>query len=85
MLLGKWLFKILPSRLTDLENKLMIAGGRLQEGIVRKPAMDIYTAIFKVADQQGPTVERRDSAQCHVAAWRGAEGVRENGYTDMCG
>ena len=29
----------------------------------------VHTAIFKIGNQQGPTVQQRNSAQCHVAAW----------------
>ena len=31
----------------------------------------VYTVIFKMDNQQGPTVW--NSAQCHVAAWMGGE------------
>ena len=33
--------------------------------------MDTYTALFKVDNQQGPTVQ--NSAQCYVAAWIGGQ------------
>ena len=42
-------------RLTDLENKLIDAGGESWgEGIVRDG--HVHTAIFKMNSQQGPTV-----------------------------
>ena len=56
-------------RLTDFENELMVArwtGQRLWEGRV-------HAAIFKMENQQKPTVEHRELAQCHVAAWMGGE------------
>ena len=28
----------------------------------------VHTAIFKMDNQQGPTAQHRDSAQCYVAA-----------------
>ena len=31
-------------------------GGRMGEAIVREFGMDMYTAIFKTDNQQGPTV-----------------------------
>ena len=34
-------------------------------------------------NQQGPTVEHVDSAQCYVAAWMRGE-LGENGYMYMC-
>ena len=44
----------------------------------------VHTAIFKTDNQQGPTVEQGNSAQCYVAAgWEGS--LRENGYMYACG
>ena len=40
-------------RLTDLENKLMVASG---EGIVREFGINIYTTIYKTDNRQGPNV-----------------------------
>ena len=41
-------------------------GGRMGE--------DMHTAMFKMDNQQGPTVcSTGSSAQCYVAAWMGAE------------
>ena len=33
-------------RLTDLENELMVAGGRMGEAIVRRFEMDVYTLLY---------------------------------------
>ena len=45
-------------RLTDLENKLTILGGRRREGRDSQGVSNeyIHTAIFKMDNQQGPTV-----------------------------
>ena len=49
------IFKI--ETLTDLENKLKVASREGQvEGIVRELGMDVYTVIFKMNNQQGPTL-----------------------------
>ena len=46
---------------------------------------DMHTAMFKMDNQQGPTVcSTGNSAQCYVAAWLGAE-LEENGYMYMYG
>jgi len=29
----------------------------------------VHIATFKIDNQQGPTVQQRNSAQCHAAAW----------------
>ena len=33
----------------------------------------VHTAVIQMDDHQGPPVEHRNSAQCHVAAWMGGE------------
>ena len=41
---------------SQTENKLMAAGREEQgDGVVRDLGMDVYTAIFKMDNQQGPT------------------------------
>ena len=61
-------------RLTDLENKLMVAGGRDSSGLWEG---HVHTAIFKMDDQEKPIVySTGNSAQCYVPAWMG-EGLGE--------
>ena len=45
-------------RLTDLKNKLTILGGRRREGRDSQGVSNeyIHTAIFKMDNQQGPTI-----------------------------
>ena len=44
------------NRLTDLKNELIVARRKdTGEGIIRKFGMNMYTMIFKVDNQQGPT------------------------------
>ena len=44
------------NRLTDLENELIVARRKdTGEGIIREFGMNMYTMIFKVDNQQGPT------------------------------
>ena len=58
-------------RLTDLENKLMVARG---EGIVREFGMDMYTLLyFKWITSKDLLNSTGNSAQCYVAAWMGGE------------
>ena len=61
-------------RLTDLENKLMVAGageGR-GGGIVREFGMDVYTLLYlKWITNKDVLYSAWNSAQCHVAAWMG--------------
>ena len=33
----------------------------------------VHTAVFKMDNQQGPTVLPKNSVQCYVAAWMGRE------------
>ena len=42
----------------------------MREGIVREFGMDMYTAIFKMDNQQG-LYSTWNSAQCYVEAWIG--------------
>ena len=44
-------------RLTDLENRLMVVGGKDSLGVWDG---HVHTAIFKMDHQQGPTVEHRE-------------------------
>ena len=63
-------------RLTDLENKRMVARG---EQIVRKPGMVIYTLLYlKWITNKELLCSTVNSAQCYVAA-RMVEGLGENG------
>ena len=63
-------------RLTDLENKLTVAGageGR-GGGIVREFGMDVYTLLYlKWITNKDVLYSAWNSAQCHVAAWMGGE------------
>ena len=54
-------------RLTDsLENEFMVArvmgggGSRMREGILREFKINIYTAIFKMNNQQRPIIQHRE-------------------------
>ena len=42
-------------RLTDLEHKIMVAGGKDGEGIVKEFGMGVCTVLFKMPNQQRPT------------------------------
>ena len=61
------------NRLTDLENKLMVARGEgRREGIVREFGMDTYTLLhLKWIANKDLLYSTGNSAQCHVAAWMG--------------
>ena len=64
----------------------------LGEGIDREFGIDMYTllylfiyfhtAVFKMDNQQGPTVYHRNSTQYCVAAWM--EGEFGGEWTDVC-
>ena len=41
-------------------------GRREKQGLWDGP---VHTAVFKMDNQQGPTVQQGNSAQCYVAAW----------------
>ena len=58
------------NRLTDFENKLMVAGGKDSgEGIVREFGMDMYTALYlKWITNKDLLYSTGNSAQCYVAA-----------------
>ena len=62
-------------RLTDLENKLMVARGEgRREGIVREFGMDMYTLLYlKRITNKDLLFSTWNSAQCYVAAWMGGE------------
>ena len=58
-------------RLTDLENKLMVASG---EGIVREFGIDMYTLLYlKWVANKDLLYSTWNSAQCYVATWMGGE------------
>ena len=66
-------------RLTDLENKLMVAegwlsGGGWREGIARDLGMDMYTLLYLtwITNKDLP-YSSWNSAPCYVAAWVGGE------------
>ena len=68
-------------RLTDLENKLKVAGER----IVMEFGTDRYTSpCLKWTANQG-LYSTRSSAACHVAAWRGGGRWGEDGSRYMFG
>ena len=48
------------NRLTDLENELVVNGGRLGEGDDQGVwDQQVHTSVFKIDNQQGPTVQHR--------------------------
>ena len=58
-------------RLTDLENKLMLAGGK---GIVRAFGKVMYTLLYsKWITNKDLLYSTWNSAQCYMAAWMGGE------------
>ena len=62
-------------RLTDLENKLMVARG---EGIVREFGIDMHILLYlKWKANKDPPYNTWNSSQCYVAAWMGEEFVGE--------
>ena len=69
-------------RLTNLENKLMAAGG---EGIVKDFGKVMYTLLYlKWITNKNLLCSTWNSAQCYVAAWMGG-GLGENGYVYVYG
>ena len=56
------------NRFTVLENELMVVRGG--QGVWDR---HIHIAIFKMDNQQGPTVQHKNSAQCYVPAWMGED------------
>ena len=44
----------------------------------------VHTAVFKMDNQQGPTVQPWNSAQCYVPTWMGRV-WGENGYMYIYG
>ena len=44
----------------------------------------VHTALFKMDNQQGPTIQHMELAQCYMAALTGGE-FGEYGYTYMYG
>ena len=66
-------------------NNLMVTGGRMGEGTVRKFGMDVDTLLYLSWRTSKELLSSTgDSAPCHVAAWMGAE-FGENGYMHMYG
>ena len=62
------------NRLTDLESELMVAGGRMGEGIVRKFRMDRYTLLcWKWITNKDILFSTGNSTQWRVAAWMGGK------------
>ena len=58
----------------------MVATGEgREEGIVRELGIDMYTAIFKMGNQQGPTVQHRElcSMLCGSLDGRGVWGRKD--------
>ena len=67
-------------RLTDLENKLMLAGGK---GIVRAFGKVMYTLLYsKWITNKDLLYYTGKSPQCYVAAWIGGD-LGEKGYMYM--
>ena len=64
--------------LTDLENELMVAGGRMRgEGIVREFGMVVYTLLcFTWITQKVLLYSTWDSAPCYVGSLDGREAWR---------
>ena len=61
-------------RLTDLENKLMVAREGWREGIVREFGMDMYTVLYlKWIANKDLLSSTWNSAQCYVAAQMGRD------------
>ena len=59
---------------TDLESELTVPRGRMGEGIVREPGMDVDTLQCLTWRTSKDLLESTgDSAECHVAAWMGGE------------
>ena len=71
------------NRLTDLENKFMVAKGEEQgEGRIREFGMNMYTLLYvKWITNKDPLYSKGNSAQCYVAAWMGGQ----PGYMYMYG
>ena len=55
---------IKKKRLTDLENKLMVIGGK---GQLKTLERSVPTAIFKMDNQQKPVVQHIEL--CYVPSW----------------
>ena len=64
------------SRLTDLENKFMVAGGRDSQGVWDG---HVHSAMFKMDNQQGPTVQHMELCPvlCDSLDWRGVWGRKD--------
>ena len=62
------------NRLTDFQNKLMVAGGRIW-GRYGLGVWDryVHTVIFKQITNKDLLYHTWNSAQCYVAAWMEAE------------
>ena len=55
-------------RLTDLQNKLMVAGGRWGEGVVKAFGRDMYTLLYLKLITKDRLCSTGKSAQCYMAA-----------------
>ena len=60
--------------LTNLENELLVAGGRMGKEIVRDFGVNMYTLSYlKQITSRVLLYSTGNSAQCYVAAWMGGE------------
>ena len=71
-------------KIIDLENELMLAGGK--DGGDSQGVWDghVHTAIFKMTKQQGPTVQHRELCSMLCGSLH-ERGVGENGHMHMNG
>ena len=73
----KWTYLQNRNRLTDLENKLVVTGGK-GGGKVREFGINMYTLLYlKWITNKDLLYSTGNSAQCHVAAWMGEQFGRE--------
>ena len=69
-------------RLTDLENELMVAGGKDSQGVWDG---HVHTLLYlKWIINKDLLYSTWNSAQCYVVAWMGRD-LGENGYMFMYG
>ena len=61
-------------RLTDLENELMVAGGRGSWGVWEG---HVHGAVFKMDNQQGPTVQHMEFCSVLCGSLNGKDFVGE--------
>ena len=68
----KWTFLQSRNRLIDVENKLMVTKEEtLEGGINDEFGINIYTILYKIDNQQGPTVSTGNSTQYSVITYMG--------------